>query len=320
MTGGELSALALGRSIAEARRRCGWTQPELAAMLGRPLAWVSRLERGLVPAGPGPVPGVAASAPLPARPGDGPDADAGRPEAARVLRLVLAGGGSRAGDRVLTGYSRAALDQVAARVWAAAGAGRYGDLAGLLADLLPELETALLVAPEQRREALCQLMSVSYQACSAALASLGDHDSALTAAGRAMSAAHRAGDVLGTAACGYLQACVLLEARRNAEADLIARAAADAMQLPAADGSMDALALRGALTLLRALIAVRAGDLAAAADQLGRARVMAGRLSHPADSRRVGGGFGPDQVALYEMAIRIEAAAIPAAQAGGTGQ
>ena len=97
MTGGELSQLALGRSIAETRRRRGWTQPELAAMLGRPVAWLSRLERGLVPAGPDPVPGAAASAPLPAQPGGGPDADPGRPEAARALRLVLAAAGPAPG-------------------------------------------------------------------------------------------------------------------------------------------------------------------------------------------------------------------------------
>lgn len=72
---------------------------------------------------------------------------------------------------------------------------------------------------------------------------------------------------------------------------------------------MDALALRGALTVLRALIAARAGDRTAAADYLGRARVLAGRLSDPADSRRADGGFGPDQVALHEMAVRVETAA-----------
>jgi Helix-turn-helix domain len=304
--------LALGRSIAEQRRRHGWTQPELAAMLGRPVAWVSQLERGLVRAGSVPVPGAVVSARLPAEPPGGLSADAGCAELVSALRLVLASSGRLpAGARIHCEYSRAALAARTAEVWAVTSAGRYGDLAGLLSDLVPALESAVRAAPAQQHAGLCQLMSVSYQACSAALARLGDHESALTAAGRAMAAAHRAGDVLGTAASGYLQVCILMEARRNEEAEAVATAAADAVRLPAAEGSMDAIALRGALTLLLALIAARAGDVAAAEEQLGRARVMAGRLSHTADSR--GPGFGADQVALYEMAVRIETAAVPRA-------
>jgi tetratricopeptide (TPR) repeat protein len=314
------SRLALGRSIAEQRRRRGWTQPELAAMLGRPVAWVSQLERGLVPAGPVPVPGAAVSALLPAEPDGGLSGDAVRPELAGALRMVLASRGRPgAGTRISGEYAGAVLAAKAAEVWAMTSAGRYGDLAGLLSDLMPALESAVRDAPDQQRAGLYQLMSGSYQACSAALARLGDHESALAAAGRALAAAHHAGDVLGTAASGYLQVCVLMEARRHEEAEAIATAAAGAVRLPAVEGSMDAIALRGALTLLLALIAARSGNLAAAEEQLGRARVMAGRLSRSAGSR--GRGFGPDHVALYEMAVRIEAAALSrASDAGGTGQ
>jgi hypothetical protein len=306
------SRLALGRSIAEQRRRRGWTQPELAAMLGRPVAWVAQLERGLVPAGPVLVHGAVVNALLPAEPAGGLSADAARPELAAALRLVLASGGRlSAGTRSCGEYAGAGLAAKAAEVWAVTSAGRYGDLAGLLGDLMPALESAVRDAPDRQRAGLYQLMSGSYQACAAALARLGDHDSALAAAGLAMAAADRAGDVLGTAASGYLQVCVLIEARRHAEAEAIATAAADAVRLLAAEGSMDAIALRGALTLLLALSAARAGNLAAAEEQLSRARVMAGRLSRAAGSR--GWGFGPDHVALYEMAVRIEAAARPRA-------
>jgi tetratricopeptide (TPR) repeat protein len=314
------SRLALGRSIAEQRRRRGWTQPELAAMLGRPVAWVSQLERGLVPAGPIPVPGAAVSALLPAEPDGGLSGDAVRPELAGALRMVLASGGRPgAGTRFSGEYAGAVLAAKAAEAWAMTSAGRYGDLAGLLSDLMPALESAVRDAPDQHRAALYRLMSGSYQACSAALARLGDHESALAAAGRALAAAHHAGDVLGTAASGYLQVCVLMEARRHEEAEAIATAAADAVRLPAVEGSVDAIALRGALTLLLALIAVRTGNLAAAEEQLGRARVMAGRLSRSAGSR--GRGFGRDHVALYEMAVRIEAAALSrTSDAVSTGQ
>ena len=39
----------LGRRIAQERRRHGLSQPELAAMVDRPVAWVSQLERGIQP-------------------------------------------------------------------------------------------------------------------------------------------------------------------------------------------------------------------------------------------------------------------------------
>jgi hypothetical protein len=285
-------------------------------MLGRPVAWVSQLERGLVPAGPVPVPGAALSARLPADAPSRLSAGGGSAELVAALRLVLAGSGrTKTGDPVLGGDSRAALAARAAQVWAVTSAGRYGDAARLLSDLVPALESAVRAAPAQQRAGLCQLMSACWQACSAALARLGDHESALAAAGRAMAAARCAGDVLGTAASGYLQVCILMQARRDEEAGAVATAAADAVRVPAAEGSMDAIALRGALTLLVALVAARAGDVAAAEEQLGRARVMAGRLSRAAGSR--GAGFGPDQVALYEMAVRIETAAAPRASRAG---
>ncbi|MGH3408495.1 MAG: helix-turn-helix domain-containing protein, partial [Streptosporangiaceae bacterium] len=41
--------LVLGRRIAQERRRHGLSQPELAAMVDRPVAWVSQLERGIQP-------------------------------------------------------------------------------------------------------------------------------------------------------------------------------------------------------------------------------------------------------------------------------
>jgi transcriptional regulator with XRE-family HTH domain len=38
---------ALGRKIAAERRRRGLSQPELATMIGRSVAWVSQVERGV---------------------------------------------------------------------------------------------------------------------------------------------------------------------------------------------------------------------------------------------------------------------------------
>jgi hypothetical protein len=301
--------LALGRSIAELRRSRGWSQPELAGMLGRPVAWLSQLERGLVQVGPISASGAVARVPLPAEPDSHPLADAERAEQAAALQLVLSGDWQRRRDRcgTLGAGSAAVSPATATEVWALTGARRYQDLARLLGDLVPELAAAVRAAPDHQLAGLYELMAVSYQACAAALTKLGEHDSALTAADRALTAAHRAGDPQVVAASAYMLVCILMETRRCAQARAIATAATDAMSGPAADGSVAAISLRGALTLLHALAAARAGDRAAAEELLSRARVMAGRLAH--DRRSRGTGFGPDHVALYEIAVSIETGA-----------
>ena len=299
------SQLALGRSVAELRRSRGWSQPELAGMLGRPVAWVSGVERGLMQAGPVPAPGAAVSAPLPLQPRSLPHADNERAQHVSALQLVLSRDDQRRDSGGACGDgSAASWCATAADIWALAGQRRYGELAELLGDLVPELAAAVCVAPDDQLAGLYELLAVGYQACATALAKLGEHDSALTAADRALTAAHRAGDLQATAASAYLLVCILMETRRYDEAQAIATAAADALTGPAADSSMAAISLRGALTLLHALAAARAGDRATAEGQLSRARVMAGRLSHAWRGR--GAGFGPDHVALYEIAVSIE--------------
>jgi len=207
--------LVLGRSISELRRSRGWSQPELAGMLGRPVAWLSRLERGLAQAGPISAPEAAASAALPAEPVSPPGADIESAEQASALRLVLSGDCQRRrqGCGVLGERSAAARRAIAAEVWALTGARRYRELAELLGDLVPELEVAVRAAAGHQLAGLYELMAVGYQACAAALAKLGEHDGALTAADRALTAAHRAGDPQAAAASACMLVCILMETR-----------------------------------------------------------------------------------------------------------
>jgi len=67
------------------------------------------------------------------------------------------------------------------------------------------------------------------------------------------------------------------------------------------------------LILLLALCAARAGDQEDALEQLGRARVLAGRLSN---HEIPGTGFGSGHVALYEIAVSIETGALLRAARG----
>jgi len=304
--------LALGRAIAEQRRRRGLSQPELARLLDQPPSWVSQVERGLVPVDAMWLLGAVASAlgmPLPLDRSGASSRPAASPAITGALRYIASGDCQRRawptrGSTPTTGSAglRARADQA----WGLARGRHYGELAALLSDLLPHLQDALDAAPgQQDRIVLQEVLATSYQACAAALAKLGELQSAKAAASRALTAAQRAGDVLLAAASAYLLTRVLLEAGRFAQAEETASKAMAALARPAGDGVAEAISLRGALALLRALTAARCGDPPAAGEQLGVARQMARRLRDV--GRASGLGLSPDRIALYEAAVSIQA-------------
>jgi transcriptional regulator with XRE-family HTH domain len=306
--------LVLGRRIAQERRRHGLSQPELAAMVDRPAAWVSQLERGIQPIdSPRMLKTVAGALDLPltelTRDGTGP---AGPPAlalstaaVAEELRVVLAGAHSlRAmlGERPPppAAWLRAQTD----RACTLAAAGRFAELADVLASLLPGLETAVRSQTGSVPGDLHELMAVAYQACAAALARLGETEAAWVAADRAMAAAEQAGNLVLVAAGAHRLASVFLGAQRYALAEETARTTIHALDGLAALGDPDAVALCGGLTLLRAAVAARAGRLSAAYGQLARARQLSARLG----GQQAGGfpEFGPECVALYEIAVSVD--------------
>ena len=94
-----------------------------------------------------------------------------------------------------------------------AHAGRYGDLADLLRGLVPDLESAARAVPQDRRPEVFELMAATYQACSAALAKLGEPGAVWIAADRAMAAAERAGNPMLVAAGAFRLVFVFISAR-----------------------------------------------------------------------------------------------------------
>jgi tetratricopeptide (TPR) repeat protein len=318
--------VALGRAIAEQRRRHGLSQAELAPLLGRPAGWVSLVERGMVQAEPIALLEAVASAlgtPLPARHANvvrrpaGPageglqergSAAGGLPDAVgalgRVLSLRITGHNGGSPGRPNVTALRANSD----RAWALTGAGHYLELARLLNSLLPDLDAALGAAPGPRERAgLHELLATFYQACAAALAKLGEYEGAKTAASRALSAAQRAGDLPMAAASAYLLARILMEMGRYPHAEETARKGIAGLGPLAARGRPEAISLQGALTLLRALIAARTGNPVAAEEQLSWARAIEMRLAAASSGRDT--GFGAAQIALYETAVSLEASA-----------
>ena len=301
---------ALGRKIAAERRRRGLSQPDLARMIDRSVAWVSQVERGvrkvdrmsvletLAAALEVPLAELAAEAPVVAAVTEEPPGAAG-------LRLVLSGVHSL--RAMLNGRHSPAVSTLrtsARKAWELTHAGQYTDLTDLLGSLVPDLETAARALPEDQRPEVLELMAGTYQACSAALAKLGEPEAAWIAADRAMAAAERAGNPMLVAAGAFRLVFVFLAARHYGQAEETARTAADALRQLADGGDREAMSLRGGLTLQRAVIAARRNDPEAAYGHLERASQIAGRLGEGRNDYNT--EFGPANVGLYEIAVAVE--------------
>jgi tetratricopeptide (TPR) repeat protein len=155
-----------------------------------------------------------------------------------------------------------------------------------------------------RRAEVFELMAATYQACSAALAKLGEPEAAWIAADRAMAAAERAGNPLLVAAGAFRLVFVFISARHYDQAEETARTAAEALWLLADGGDPQAMSLWGGLTLQRAVVAARINDPDTAYDQLERAKQIAGRLGEGRNDYNT--EFGPANVGLQEVAIAVD--------------
>ena len=302
---------ALGRKIAAERRRRGLSQPELARMIDRSVAWVSQVERGarkvdrmsvletLATALDIPLAELAAEAPVVA-------AVTEETPGAATLRLVLSGVYSL--RALLNGrHHPAAMTRLRARTsqaWELTHAGRYAELADLLRGLIPDLETAVRALPEGQAPDAAELLATAYQACSAALAKVGEPEAAWIAADRAMAAAERTGNPLLIAAGAFRLVFVFLAARHYDQAEETARTTADALAHLAGGDDLQAVSLWGGLTLQRAIIAARLNDPDAAYGHLEQASQAAARMGEGRNDYNT--EFGPANVALHEIAVAVE--------------
>jgi transcriptional regulator with XRE-family HTH domain len=300
----------LGRKIAAERRRRGLSQPELARMVDRSVAWLSQVERGarkvdrmsvleaLAATLDVPLAELAAEAPVVA-------AVTEEPPGAGGLRLVLSGAYALRG--MLDGRRAPAISTLrikARKAWALTHAGHYTELTDLLRNLVPDLETAARSVPKQQRAEVSELLAATYQACSAALAKLSEPEAAWIAADRAMAAAERAGSPMLVAAGAYRLVFVFINARHYDQAEETARTAAEALWPMADRGDPPAMSLWGGLTLQRAITAAYLNDPDTAYGQLEQARQIAGRLGEGHNEYNT--EFGPANVRLYEIAVAVE--------------
>jgi transcriptional regulator with XRE-family HTH domain len=301
---------ALGRRIAQERKRRGLSQAELARLIERSVAWVSQVERGVrkidrmsvletvAEVLDVPLSELAAEAPVVAAANEEIPGAAG-------LRLVLSGAHSlRAMLHTSTVPPTSDLRARVDKAWELTHASRYVELTDLLRDLIPALESAVRSVPDGRRPELFELLAVAYQACSAALAKLGEPEAAWIAADRSIVAAERAGDPLMMAAGAFRLGFVFIGARHVDQAEETARTAADALWFLADEGRPEAMSLWGGLTLQRAVAASRLNEADSAYGHLDRAREVADRLGPGRNDYNT--EFGPANVALYEIAVAVD--------------
>ncbi|MEU8252389.1 helix-turn-helix transcriptional regulator [Nonomuraea sp. NPDC048916] len=301
---------ALGRRIAQERKRRGLSQAELARLVDRSVAWLSQVERGVRKVDrmsvlekvaetlDVPLSELAAEAPVVAATAEEVPGTAG-------LRLVLSGAHSL--QAMLHATPVPATAELKPRVdhaWELAHASRYVELTDLLRGLVPMLENAVRSAPPERQAQLFELLAVTYQACSAALAKLGEPEAAWIAADRAIGAAERAGDPLMMAAGAFRLGFVFLGARHFDQVEETARTAAEALWFLTDQGKPEAMSLWGGLTLQRAVAASRLNQADTAYEHLAKAREMAGRLGDGRNDYNT--EFGPANVALHEVAVAVE--------------
>ncbi|MEU6319230.1 helix-turn-helix transcriptional regulator [Streptomyces sp. NPDC047009] len=303
---------ALGRKIAFHRKRRGLSQKEFAGLLGRSEAWVSQVERGVrridrmtvlekvADVLEVPVAELAAEAPIVASVAEGEPAGASR------LRLVLSAAHSL---KAILGQQSASTDIPALRAevdraWSLTHQGNYADLAELLEGLVPQLESATRSVPEADRPELFRLLAVMYHTCSGALANMGEPEAAWIAVDRAVVAAERANDPLLMAAGEFRLSLVFLGARQFEQAAQVSGSAADALRPLAESGQVEAVALRGALTLQRAVAAARLNLADEAYGYLREAREMAEQVGDGRNDYYT--EFGPTNVGLHEVAVAVD--------------
>jgi transcriptional regulator with XRE-family HTH domain len=208
----------------------------------------------------------------------------------------------------------AELEAAVRRGWDCYWQGELGELAGMLPGLIGEAR----LAEREDGAAACRSLAQAYQLSADLMVHMGNDDLAAVAAERALSAAARGDDELQHATLAGTASWVLLHQGRHADAELVARKAAEAVE-PRAMGT----APREHVTVYGALLLSAAAPAAASAKASGVDGYMdaAGEAAAllPEDRHDYWVSFGPTQLAMqqcYTSAVLGEPGAALAAARG----
>ena len=304
--------VSLGRRVARARKRAGFTQEQFAGLMGRSTSWASKVERGDLPLDRASVLAKIAEVlsvevvELTGQPyrHETSELDSGH-AAVPALRLALQhaslptlGAGVQREPRSL-----ADLRGVVERCEQHRQAAQFTAVGDLLPDLVEDLLAVARSTDGVQRDEVDELM---LRACHIARVTsnlLGHHDLAWLAVQLQLAAAQRSGSPALVAAAAWDLCGVWLHAGALADAKAVATAAID--ELDAAAGSDDEtlLALYGAMHLRAAVAYSRLWSTPDARTHLDAAREVAARVTLPNVFQTM---FGQVNVGIHATEVELE--------------
>jgi transcriptional regulator with XRE-family HTH domain len=175
------------------------------------------------------------------------------------------------------------------------------------ARLLPEAlcqATDLSRSATQHRTTAFRLLAAAYVCASKLAAKVGDGDSALLTADRAATAAQLGEDqALAAIAANQAAGALMRLPGRATEAEQVVQVSLARLNRVGATSGPELLSAKGALLLLAAMMAARAGDRKEAGRLLAQAAQLAEWLG--ADRNRLWTGFGPTNVVIHAVSAAV---------------
>lgn len=301
---------ALGRRVAQARKRRGLSQRELARLLDRSETWLSQVERGVRKIDRMSVLERVAEVlevPLTELAPDRPVVAAAHERPAPAVDLTLALSSSNALAAVLADRSSANLQELTGSVdqaWSLVHAAEYERVSDLMMRLLPALEFAARASDGEAQGAVYAALARTYHACAAVLSKLGEPAGAWVSADRAIAAAERTGDALLMAEGAFRLALVFQSARLYDQVVQTASTAVEALAGRVAVEDPAAISLSGSMLMQMAITEARRNNADQAYAYMADAERLAQTLG--ADRNDYGTEFGPTNVTLHHVTVAVE--------------
>jgi hypothetical protein len=174
----------------------------------------------------------------------------------------------------------------------------YDDAARLLQIVIQPIEASPAGATMPPRT-----KAAAYLATAKLATKVGDSSLAWVAADRCLRHVNETDQPALIGIANYQVACALLGGGHLADAEQTAALAVENIAGHAESARPDAISVRGALLLLLSVVSARRGAAQSAGQYLAGARFLADRLGQ--DGNRVWTAFGPTNVAIHELGVRV---------------
>lgn len=295
----------IGERIRIYRKRRGLSQQELAGLVHRSESWLSQVERGIRSVDKLSVlidvakvlkvnVETLSGQPFSLAPNGEPELD-GIAAIQRALSSYPGLGVTSPTPGTLRDIERM-TDEVHRRYQAA----DYGAATRILPALITSTDALVAESQGGERQHALELQGSVYVAAAKLVTKVGNAELAWLTADRAANAALHAESATLGAAAAYQVACAFLKNDRLDDAETVALTTASNLR----DDTPTGVSLRGALTLIAAVIAGRRSDRAEATERLQRAQLLADQLGEEANYGWT--AFGPTNVAIHRVSTAAE--------------